>query len=208
VLIDAYHDQIHSTILQDPTLTVTILQSIKAFIDDVAMSASATSNNYNELCDRAQTQLIWWNQLINITGGELNPTKCCSAVYLWQPDKLGFLRPTQPKPNDPPITLADKNPNDVITRLLLLEGMRYLGVYLAPDGSSQTMEGQLWKKAVTYTTAFQRTHMSRCKAGVLYQACFIPALTYPLPATWLPLTFLDRIHKLSTSITLNKMGFH
>jgi len=56
--------------------------------------------------------------------------------------------------------------------------------------------------------AFQRTHMSRREATVLYRSCFFPALCYPLPATWLQLKYFDRIHQLSTSTILNKMGYH
>ncbi len=70
------------------------------------------------------------------------------------------------------------------------------------------METQLWKKVVLYTVAFQRMHMSRHKAGIIYQSCFIPTLTYPLPTTWLLVQFLDHIHWLSTMMILNKMGFH
>jgi len=50
--------------------------------------------------------------------------------------------------------------------------------------------------------------MTRCKAGILYRSCFIPAITYPFPATWLPLPFLERILSLSTSTILNKLGYH
>jgi len=50
--------------------------------------------------------------------------------------------------------------------------------------------------------------MSRREAGVLYRSCFLPALTYSFPAMGLPPTFLERIHKLSTSTILNKMGYH
>jgi len=57
-----------------------------------------------------------------------------------------------------------------------------------------TMEGQLWKKAMLYTIAFQWTSMSHCEAGVLYRSCFLPALTYPFPATWLSTQFLNQIH--------------
>jgi len=38
-LIDAYHNQIQPWCLHDPTMTITIIKSIKAFIDDIAMSA-------------------------------------------------------------------------------------------------------------------------------------------------------------------------
>ncbi len=65
----------------------------------------------------------------------------------------------------------------------------------------------MWQKALTYTTAFQRTPMTRREATV-YRSCFLPALSYPLPATWLPDTFFEKIHRLSTSVILNKMGYH
>jgi len=70
------------------------------------------------------------------------------------------------------------------------------------------METHLWEKAVVYTKAFQRTPMTHREAVVLYKSCFLPALTYPLPATWLPDRFLEKIHQLSTSTILNKMGLH
>jgi len=70
------------------------------------------------------------------------------------------------------------------------------------------MENHLWEKAVVYTRAFQRTPMTHWEAGVLYKSCFLPALTYPLPATWLPDRFFTKVHQLSTSTILNKMGYH
>jgi len=70
------------------------------------------------------------------------------------------------------------------------------------------MEWHLWAKALLYTTAFQCTPMNHWEAGVLYCSCFIPALAYPLPATWLPDAFFDKVHQLSTSMVLNKMGYH
>jgi len=50
--------------------------------------------------------------------------------------------------------------------------------------------------------------MDHRKVGVLYRSCFIPALAYPLPATWLPDMFFQKVHSLSTSVVLNKMGYH
>jgi len=168
VLIDTYHEQVQPTILHDPTLTLLVIQSIKAFIDDVAMATSTPSHSYNDLIQKAQNQLRWWNSLIKVTSGALNPTKCCSTIHIWQPDKLGILKKVQPKPTDPKVTLSKANPMDTIVILKPWEGIRYLGVYLAPDGSTKTMEQQLWKKAILYTTAFQRTHMSRHEAGIMY----------------------------------------
>jgi len=50
--------------------------------------------------------------------------------------------------------------------------------------------------------------MSRREATILYRSCFLPALTYSFPAIGLPSVFFERIHCLSTSTILNKMGFH
>jgi len=207
-LIDAYHSKIQPTLVHDPTLTIIVTQSIKAFIDDVAMAAITPSNDIQELIERAQNQLTWWNQLIQVTGGALNPTKCCYAFYYWQPDKFGILRLKPPPEDAGHIVLGKNGQNECIPILSMNEGTRYLGVYIATSGSTKTMESHLWKKAVSYTKAFQSTNMTRREAGVLYHSCFLPALTYPFPATWLPPQFLERLLALSTSTILNKMGYH
>jgi len=168
VLIDAYHENIQPSTIQDPTKNLKVVKSIKAFIDDVAISAGMTNNTTQDLATVAQTQLQWWDVLIKVTGGALNPSKCCGAIAQWQPDKLGILRQTYPEHNEIKITLSDTALTQQIPILQRLEGTRYLGVYIAPDGTMKTMENQIWKKVTLYTMAFQRTHMTQCKAGVIY----------------------------------------
>jgi len=70
------------------------------------------------------------------------------------------------------------------------------------------MEDHFWIKAVLHTKALQHTHMSHCEAHVLYWSCSLLAILYPLPATWLPATFLEWVMHLSTPTSLNKMGLH
>jgi len=207
-LIDAYHDLLQPWIISDPTTTLQVIKSLKAFIDDMAMSVGGDTLSILELAQRAQTQIQWWHQLVRVSGGALNPQKCCCMFYSWSPDKFGILRPTTPPPEAATISADDRDPDQHIQVLAPTEGTRYLGIYISQTGAAKTMETQLWKKAILYTRAFQRTHMSRREAGVLYRSCFLPALTYPLPAVWLSPVFLERIHQLSTSTILNKMGFH
>jgi len=159
-LIDAYHSKIQPNIIYDPTLTITITQSIKAFIDDIAMAADTPNSDLTELTTRAQAQLSWWNQLIQVTGGALNPNKCCYAFYHWQPDKFGILRLKSPPDDTSKLALSLSGQSATIPILTMNEGTRYLGVYIATSGSTKTMETQLWKKAVSYTKAFQCTHMT------------------------------------------------
>jgi len=72
-LINPYHSQFQPCILQDPTLTMQIIKSIKAFIDDMAMSTSDTCIQFPQLVELAQSQLHWWNHLVQSSGGALNP---------------------------------------------------------------------------------------------------------------------------------------
>jgi len=193
--------------MHDPTLTTKIFKSLKAFIDDVAMSAGGPTL-FPALIQRAQAQLQWWNQLVRSSGGALNPAKCCCAVYYWAPDKHGILRPADPAMETLQIHPDPATPTQTIPVLTTQEGTRYLGIYVTHYGHTKLMEDHVWKKAVVYTRAMQRTHMSRREANVLYRSCFLPALTYSFPAMWMPQKCFERIHTLSTSTILNKMGLH
>jgi len=143
-----------------------------------------------------------------VTGGSLNAKKCCAITYTWTPDTFGILKLDNPDLTELSLNLEDNQNLNPITILQKHAGTRYLGLYVTGDRNTKPMEANLWQKAVTYTNAFQRTPMSRREANVLYRSCFLPALSYPLPATWLPDMFFDKIHRLSTSVILNKMGYH
>jgi len=161
------------------------------------MSAGDSKVQFQQITERAQSQLQWWNCLVKSSGGALNPTKCCCAFYYWQPDKNGILCLTDPPPADSVITAEPGSSLTQLPVLALAEGTQYLGVYITRNGSTKPMEDHVWKKAITYMRAFQRTHMSHRKANVLYQACFLPALTYSFPTTWLSEKFLAQIQTLS-----------
>jgi len=120
--------------------------------------------------------------------------KCCCMVYHWTPDEFDILCPSQQIPEEVTIHLNSKQNDTCIPALVPSDGTCYLGLYITSNGSMKLMENHLWKKAILYTKAFQCTPMSHCKAGVLYRSCFLPALTYPLPMTWLPPAFLNWIH--------------
>jgi len=107
-------------------------------------------------------------------------------LYNWAPNKHGILR--LQRPDLPPDFLSLQTETNIqpVPVSKHDEGTRYLGLYITVDRNTKPMEQHLWKKALIYTTAFRRTPMSCCEAGVLYRSCFIPALSYPLRLCWLP----------------------
>jgi len=160
-LIDAYHSQFQPRILHNPTLTLQIIKSIKAFINDIAMSAGDQNLTFPQVVEQAQNQLHWWTSLVQSSRGALNPMKCCCAFYHWKPDKYGILRMADPKPADSIITIAPGPAQPTIPILATAEGTRYLGIYVTHNRATKPMEDHVWQQAVTYTRAFQRTHMSQ-----------------------------------------------
>jgi len=72
-LIDAYHTKIQPWVIHNPSLTLQIIKSLKAFIDNVAMSANGNNATFQAMIQQAQFQLQWWHQLIQAMGGSLNP---------------------------------------------------------------------------------------------------------------------------------------
>ena len=90
-LIDTYHSKIQPWIIKDPTMTLVINKSMKAFIDNVAMLVGGNVGSFKALTHCAQTQLQWWTQLIQASGRVLNSKKCCCVIYSWTPDPYGIL---------------------------------------------------------------------------------------------------------------------
>jgi len=121
-------------------MTLTIIKSIKAFIDDVAISVGGPQLTFHDLTNHAAQQLQWWNQLIQASGGALNSQKCCCAIYSWQPDKHGILRLSAKPDASSNILLDPTQPDNRIAILAPNKGTQYLGIYISPNGLTTTME--------------------------------------------------------------------
>jgi len=113
-LIDMYHTRIQPWIIKDPTLTLTIVKSLKAFIDDVAMSIGGKAIPFDNLVQTAQMQLQWWTQLLQASGRELNLKKCCCIINDWKPDTSGILCFSSPSPENIVISLYPTQPTQTI----------------------------------------------------------------------------------------------
>jgi len=78
--------------------------------------SSPTAINVSNLQQQAQYNLQWWDWLVQVTRGALNPQKCCCLAYNWQLDAKGILQLTPPALT--PITLS--NPDDPTQQMIPL----------------------------------------------------------------------------------------
>jgi len=166
--------------------------SLKAFINDVVITAASDcTTNMHQLLQCTQAQLLWWDQLVKVMGGALNPQKCCCLAYIWQPIHHDILCLA---PLDTIITLISiprSNSHTPIPVTLSKKAHDIWAFDLNESWITTPLETHLWQKAIMYVMAFQQTPMDCREAVVLYCSCFLPALTYPLPVTWLPDGFFD-----------------
>ncbi len=140
LLIDTYNAKAQPWTIHDPTLTLPLLKSLKAFIDDVVMSAGGMHNNLQDLVKATQSQVQWWNKLIQASGGTLNPNKCCCMVHTWMPDKFGILHHAPPPMNSIQIALSLDTNSPKLPVLQPCKGTCYLGLYINQLGTTQPME--------------------------------------------------------------------
>jgi len=83
-LILAYLSQADPWNLTSPDRKITLTQGFDAFMDDTAMTIAAT--NHQRLADvvaTAQNNLTLWNNLLQASGGILNPSKCVWFQFNW-----------------------------------------------------------------------------------------------------------------------------
>jgi len=159
-LIDTYHTKIAPRLINNPTCNLELIRSLKAFINDVVIHATSNPNKtLKDLQNRAKIQLEWWAQLVKVTGGALNPKKCCRIVYQWEPDKHGILCLIQPQLPTDYILIPNKNAQHPIPVPKVSKGTRYLGIYITANQNTKPMEQHLWNKALLYTQAFHQTPM-------------------------------------------------
>jgi len=84
----------------------------------------------------AQHNLNIWNDLLQASRGELNPSKCIWFHFFWQINNCGTVSIAMPLDDSPPITLSVQHKPPVpIKRLAPSEAHHYLGIQLTTDGN-------------------------------------------------------------------------
>ncbi len=207
-MIRAYQSCTEAFPLSSPNQRYTLNLSIDAFMDDTWLPAPNTSNlPLNDLATQAQQNLQTWHNILQSSSGQLNPKKCVWMLFNWHFKPSGIAQIKVPA--TPPIittTIIGAEPYP-IRRLQPDEAHRYLGIQLTTDGN-QKKELQIFKERMQrYTNFIHQCPLTAQEARVVYLQCYLPTLSYPLPATSFPPENLIKIQGSATSAFLSKMGY-
>jgi len=116
----------------------------------------------------------------------------------------------QPKsPQDPTLYLTNPDNSKVPLQCTIsTEGIRHLGIHISMDSNSTAETKVLYKWCQLFCKVYQRFPLTCKEALIIYQTIFLPTLTYPFPATTLPIKTLDQAQSLTTPTILSKIEFN
>jgi len=117
-----------------------------------------------------------------------------SGSIFWCPDARGQLCLTTPPETFPPLTLTVHNQPPVsIKRLEALEAHRYLGVHIATNGDHGTELTMFQQCNARFIGLLHQCPFPHQDVTVIYKQCYLPMVSYPLPATSMPVAKLYKI---------------
>jgi len=154
----------------------------------------------------AQTNLDLWNNLLQASGGILNPSKCLWFQFNWDFHPNGTVRLHQPPHQQITVTNPPSNPQP-IKRLTPNKAHRYLGVYLTTDGNYKQELTVFRQQNARFINLLRMHPFSHQEIHTIYLQCYLPSVAYPLPASTLPSKPIHNAQKTAMSAFLTKLGY-
>jgi len=107
-----------------------------------------------------------------------------------------------------PITITiEHGPQTPIRLLEPHEAHWYLGVQFTMDGNHKTKLQPFQQCNQKYVNLLHQCPFPYCNVEVIYKQCYLPTMSYPLPAMMMPPAKLYKLQSLVTSVFLTKLGY-
>jgi len=206
-MMHAYQSQATISTLSNPNLTNTISQGIDTFLDDTWMSNNGHCNQIQTIHHTAQTNLTLWHDILKASSGLLNLQKCVWFMFNWKHYPSGRTQLIAPPATN---VLTITNHHNITQPIWLLqpkEAHQYLGVQLTTNGNHK--QELLLYQACNKCYILLLTHcpLTHREARVVYLQYYLPTVSYPLPATTMPVNQLLQYQGGETAAFLSKMGY-
>jgi len=207
-MINAYASQATPWILQSPNYEQTYHQLLDAFVDDTDIFATQQPwQNFLNFMMTLQFNLDLWHNLLQASGGILNPSKCIWLSVTW---KISLT--SKPTIVPPPTTVQlimtiHRKPPVPICLLAPHESHHYLGVYLATDTNCKTELNTFRQCSAAYVWLLHTCPFTASDASIIYKQCYLTMVMYPLLDTSMPPEQLYKTQSPATLIFLTEIGF-
>jgi len=172
-LTRAYNTWAQPWHLTSPNADECMQQGFNTFVDDTNLVSIALPQQTIDTPIRtAQANLTIWNDLLQASGGELNPSKCVWFCFFWRIDPCSMASITEPPPTLPEVMLSVHNGQPIpIKRLAPSEAHRYLGIHLMTDGNYRTEIEMFRQCNDRFIQLLQQCPFPQQDVVVIYKQC-------------------------------------
>jgi exonuclease III len=214
-LFDCYEEQAHAAYYCDPTRNLEVQLGMTGFVDDcggqVTDHQAGGAPDRERLRQKVEHNAQSWTNLLSASGGALELTKCSCHMVQWQFTAQGAPVLVPSNSNDPiQVTVTDPHTriSHHVQMLSPFTAHKTLGHYKEPAGTQSTQAQALQKKSDTITEFLWTNRLSRMEAWTYYYACYLPAVTYPLPASSMTEKQLATVQRKALSIIVARCGYN
>ena len=208
VLIAALEQQSPGITFRSPDGHITESRAADAFVDDTDLYVSVDIP-FPELAAQAQIVAQHWEQLLYTSGGALALNKCFWYGITWEwINGIPQMQPISQAPATIQLTEGHGSSLNTITRKECWEGVRTLGVRLAPLGNFLDELDFRILQFRGLAQHIQSSPLSRFDAYLGYTTMIQRMLRYPLGATCFTQKQCQSLDASYMGPVLSKMGFN
>jgi hypothetical protein len=210
-LFDVHDGIAHGATFQDPTGKYAVDLKLSGFVDDT----NAALNDWQPqreaglpiLLDRLTHDAQTWNDLLFISGGKLELSKCSFHMLRFDFKPDGTPRPSLEIP--PSIVLKDSvTQEDIkIDGLGAAQPHKTLGHWKSPAGPQRKQLQTIQAKTQKLGQLIGTSSLSRYGSQLAYQAKYVAGLRYVLPQCHFSAKELRKAESKSMPLIIGKCGF-
>ncbi|KAI2490272.1 hypothetical protein MHU86_24293 [Fragilaria crotonensis] len=215
LLYDCYDQKAAKATYKNPSTSETVELGMVGFVDDSngqtnLFDHEETENARHQIITQLENNAQLWAELLGISGGALEPSKCSYHVMAWQFTVTGA-----------PILMTDssqfkgvrvKDPasgiDQELTYLSPYASHKTLGHYKDPAGTQREQYRQLKSKSDNSVEFLYQCSLTPEEAWTFYYACYLPSIGYPLANSHFTAAQLNNIQRKAMSIIIAKCGYN
>ena len=215
-LFDCYDTQAAKASYRDSSGQTHVELGLIGFVDDCngqtnQQAPDGAPQRLPSLLKQTQHNAQQWTDLLSASGGALELSKCSCHILQWQFSVQGapILVPSFSK-DTVTINVWDTyaKQEQAMTILSAYQAHKTLGHYKDPAGTQAEQFRQLQVKSNAITSFLWKVPLTRAEAWTFYYACYLPAITYPLPCSSMTPRQLEQIQKQAMKIIVARCGFN
>ena len=214
-LLDCYDTKASPATYINPDRSNPSAWSMVGFVDDNngqvnSFSEPRTQQSLPLLHHQARQNATVWANLLSVTGGTLELSKCSYHVMNWNFSMTGapVLQACPPEFRTLQVRDAITGQIQTLEYLTPHKAHKTLGVYKEPAGIQTEQFRQLKQKSDSVTQFLWSVPLKREETRLFYHACYLTSIGYPLTSTYFTHDQLDKIQRKAMAIIVARCGYN